>query len=97
MPSRGVYAISTGVGSAREIARLVRTDDAYRWIVGDLEVSHHALSAFRVGHGAALDVDLDPHLDAFDGDVLDPLVDLTSTLTRSGPAQPKTSWLSSPC
>lgn len=32
------YAISTGVGSAREIARLVRTDDAYRWIVGGLEV-----------------------------------------------------------
>ena len=28
-----LYAISLGVGSAREIARLVRTDDAYRWIV----------------------------------------------------------------
>jgi transposase len=50
-----LYAISTGVGSAREIARLVRSDDAYRWIVGDLEVSHDTLSAFRVGHGAALD------------------------------------------
>lgn len=50
-----LYAISTGVGSAREIARLVRTDDAYRWIVGGLEVGHHTLSAFRVGHGAALD------------------------------------------
>jgi transposase len=50
-----LYAISTGVGSAREIARLVLTDDAYRWIVGDLEVGHHALSAFRVEHGAALD------------------------------------------
>ena len=50
-----LYAISLGVGSAREIARLVRTDDAYRWIVGDLEVGHHTLSAFRVGQGAALD------------------------------------------
>ena len=30
-----LYAISNGVGSAREIARLVRTDDAYRWMVGD--------------------------------------------------------------
>lgn len=50
-----LYAISTGVGSAREIARLVRSDDAYRWIVGDLEVGHHTLSAFRVDHGAALD------------------------------------------
>lgn len=50
-----LYAISTGVGSAREIARRVRSDDAYRWIVGDLKVGHHALSAFRVEHGAALD------------------------------------------
>jgi transposase len=50
-----LYAISTGVGSAREIARLIGTDDAYRWIVGDLDVGHHALSAFRVKHGAALD------------------------------------------
>lgn len=50
-----LYAISTGVGSAREIARLVGRDDAYRWIVGDLEVGHHTLSAFRVDHGAALD------------------------------------------
>src|SRR3954462_4900624 len=50
-----LYAISTGVGSAREIARLVRSDDAYRWIVGDLAVSHDTLSSFRVDHGAALD------------------------------------------
>src|SRR5580765_7974146 len=50
-----LYAISTGVGSAREIARLVGSDDAYRWMVGDLEVGHHTLSAFRVDHGAALD------------------------------------------
>lgn len=50
-----LYAISQGVGSAREIARLTVTDAAYRWIVGDLEVSHHTLSAFRVGHGEALD------------------------------------------
>lgn len=50
-----LYAISQGIGSAREIARLTATDAAYRWIVGDLEVSHHTLSAFRVGHGQALD------------------------------------------
>lgn len=49
------YAISNGVGSAREIARLVGSDDGYRWIVGDLEVGHHTLSAFRVNHGAALE------------------------------------------
>jgi len=50
-----LYAISTGVGSARAIARLVRSDDAYRWIVGGLEVGHDTLSSFRVDHGAALD------------------------------------------
>ena len=43
------------LGSSREIARLVRSDDGYRWIVGDLEVGHHALSAFRVGHGAVFE------------------------------------------
>ena len=49
-----LYAICQGVGSAREIARLTKTDVAYRWIVGDVEVSHHKLSQFRVGHGEAL-------------------------------------------
>jgi transposase len=50
-----LYAISMGVGSARAIARLIGTDDAFRWIVGDQTVSHSRLSEFRVGHGAALD------------------------------------------
>jgi len=50
-----LYAISVGVGSAREIARRTKSDDAFRWIVGDQDVGHAALSAFRVGHGAALD------------------------------------------
>lgn len=49
-----LYAISKGVGSAREVARLTKTDVAYRWIVGNLEVGHHKLSDFRVGHGEAL-------------------------------------------
>jgi transposase len=50
-----LYATSIGVGSAREIARRTRSDDAFRWIVGDKAVRHAALSAFRVGHGAALE------------------------------------------
>jgi len=50
-----LYAISEGIGSARRIARLVGSDEAFRWIVGDVKVSHHALSAFRVGHGALFD------------------------------------------
>lgn len=50
-----LYAISQGIGSAREIARLTETDDAFRWIVGSLAVGHHTLSGFRVDHGEALD------------------------------------------
>lgn len=50
-----LYAISQGVGSAREIARLLQTDGAYRWIAGEMSVSHHLLSRFRVGHGDTLD------------------------------------------
>ena len=49
-----LYALTQAVGSAREIARLVRSDVAYRWIVGDVDIGHQKLSQFRVGHGAAL-------------------------------------------
>ena len=50
-----LYAISQGIGSAREIARLIHTDDAFRWVVGDVSVGHSKLSEFRVLHGGALD------------------------------------------
>lgn len=49
-----MYAVSNAIGSAREIARLILTDSAYRWIVGNLKVGHHKLSEFRVGYGEAL-------------------------------------------
>jgi transposase len=50
-----MYAISQAIGSAREIARLSQSDNAFRWIVGDVQVSHHRLSRFRVGHRQAFD------------------------------------------
>ena len=50
-----LYGISVGVGSAREIARRVLSDDAFRWLVGNLKVGHHTLSIFRVEHGEALE------------------------------------------
>jgi transposase len=49
-----LYAISQGIGSAREIARLVSTDSAFGWITGGWTLSHHVLSAFRVEHPEAL-------------------------------------------
>lgn len=50
-----LYATLDGVGSAREVSRLVLEHDAYRWISGGVQVNHHSLSDFRVAHGAALD------------------------------------------
>lgn len=50
-----LYAITQGVGSARRIAELVRSEVAFRWIVGDVSIGHHTLSSFRVDHGAALE------------------------------------------
>lgn len=50
-----LYGIAQGIGSAREIARLTRADDGYRWIVGDLSVHHDTLSEFRAKQGPAFD------------------------------------------
>lgn len=49
-----LYAISRGIGSAREMERLTKSDDAFAWLTRGLAVSHHTLSAFRVGYGEAL-------------------------------------------
>jgi transposase len=50
-----LYATSEGVGSARALARLCESHDAYRWLVGGVSVNYHTLSDFRVGHGGLLD------------------------------------------
>jgi hypothetical protein len=50
-----LYATLQGVGSARQLSRLMLEHDAYRWISGGVQVNHHSLSDFRVAHGAALD------------------------------------------
>lgn len=48
-------AVSRGIGSAREIAALTKSDDGFRWIVGDLAIGHHTLSRFRAQQAAGLD------------------------------------------
>lgn len=50
-----LYAHTDGVGSARAVERLCRTDDAYRWICGGVEMNYHTLSDFRVERGEDLD------------------------------------------
>jgi len=50
-----LYATSQGVGSARALARLCESHDAYRWLCGGVSVNYHGLSDFRTGHGELLD------------------------------------------
>jgi len=50
-----LYATLEGIGSARLLARLCRSDVAYRWLCGGVSVNYHALADFRVAHGELLD------------------------------------------
>jgi transposase len=50
-----MYAISEGVGKARQLDRLCASHDAYRWILGGVTVNYHTLSDFRRRHEAAVD------------------------------------------
>jgi transposase len=50
-----LYATLDGLGSGREIARLCRDHDAYRWICGGVSVNYHALNDFRSGNEALMD------------------------------------------
>jgi len=59
-----LYATSEGVGSARALARLCESHDAYRWLCGGVSVNHHTLSDFRVGCAELLDRLLAEHIAA---------------------------------
>ena len=50
-----LYATIEGVGSARQLDRLTRSDVAYRWIAGGVPLNYHGLADFRVAHLAVLD------------------------------------------
>jgi transposase len=50
-----LFAVSQGVGSARALARLCESHDAYRWLCGGVSVNYHGLSDFRTAHPALLD------------------------------------------
>jgi transposase len=50
-----LYATLEGVGSARELARLVERDVAYRWLGGGVAINYHGLADFRVDWSDALD------------------------------------------
>jgi transposase len=50
-----LYAASQSVGSARALARLCESDDAYRWLCGGVSMNYHGLADFRAAHGELLD------------------------------------------
>lgn len=50
-----LYGTSDGVGSARALARLCASHDAYRWLCGGVSVNYHTLSDFRLSCPALLD------------------------------------------
>jgi transposase len=59
-----IYATCQGVGSARLLARLCESDNAYRWLCGGVSVNYHTLSTFRNGCADLLDRLLSEHVAA---------------------------------
>jgi len=57
-----LYATSQGVGSARALARLCKSHDAYRWLCGGVSVNYHTLADFRLDCADLLDRLLTEHL-----------------------------------
>jgi transposase len=50
-----LYATSEGVGSARALAQLCTSHDAYRWLCGGVSVNYHGLADFRTADSDLLD------------------------------------------
>src|SRR5213080_812783 len=50
-----LHATSEGIGSARALARLCESHDAYRWLCGGVSVNYHGLADFRTAHPDLLD------------------------------------------
>lgn len=57
-----IYATSQGVGSARALARLCQSHNAYRWMCGGVSVNYHTLADFRVECADVLDRLMSEHL-----------------------------------
>ena len=50
-----LYATLEGVGSARLLDRLCKSDHAYLWLLGGVGVNYHTLADFRSSAGGVLD------------------------------------------
>jgi hypothetical protein len=76
-----LYATLDGVGSARELDRLCRECDPYKWLAGGISLNYHTLADFRVGRiGGGGD-----HAAAVGGSALDALLTrMVATLVDRG-------------
>ncbi len=50
-----IYATVEGVASARQLDKMCKENDAYRWLCGNVPVDYHTLADFRVAHQEALE------------------------------------------
>jgi transposase len=50
-----LHATLRGVGAARALDRLCRTEVTFQWLCGGVGVNYHTLADFRVAHGVLLD------------------------------------------
>jgi transposase len=67
-----LFATSEGIGSARALARLCDSHDAYRWLCGGVSVNYHGLSDFRTAHPELLKRLLTEHVAALSvADIID--------------------------
>jgi len=57
-----LYATSEGIGSARALARLCETHDAYRWLCGGVSMNYHGLADFRTANPEVLERLLSEHV-----------------------------------
>jgi transposase len=57
-----LYATSEGIGSARALARLCESHDAYRWLCGGVSMNYHGLADFRTAHPDVLERLLSEHV-----------------------------------
>lgn len=77
-----LYATIEGVGSARELDRLVERDLAYRWLAGGVPLNYHGLADFRVSHVAVLDKLLTESVTALVAEGLVSLAEITIDGTK---------------
>ena len=77
-----LYGTLDGVGSARLLDRLCKSDAAYRWLCGGVSVNYHGLADFRSGQGALLDRLLSENIAALWSSGLIELVEVTQDGVR---------------